>query len=104
MVRVASLKDMVNADYTKTDIAGLTPKQQLEKLNVATHELVNLQYSTYNRSLYPLLMQHGLQLISRHEELTKEQAEYVDKYPIEKIYVSSLQIASTYSSTRCFHA
>ena len=50
MVRVASLKDMVNAEYTKKDIAGLTPKQQLEKLNVATHELVNLQYSTYNRS------------------------------------------------------
>ena len=27
MVRVASLKDMVNAEYTKKDIAGLTPKQ-----------------------------------------------------------------------------
>ena len=86
MVRVASLKDMVNAEYTKKDIAGLTPKQQLEKLNVATHELVNLQYSTYNRSLYPLLIQHGLQLISRHEELTKAQAEYVDKYFEESVY------------------
>ena len=86
MVRVASLKDMVNAEYTKKDIAGLTPKQQLEKLNEATHELVNLQYSTYNRSLYPLLMQHGLQLITRHEDLTKEQAAYVDKYFEESVY------------------
>ena len=86
MVRVASLKDMVNAEYTKKDIAGLTPKQQLEKLNVATHELVNLQYSTYNRSLYPLLMQHGLQLITRHEELSKSQGEYVDKYFEESVY------------------
>ena len=86
MVRVASLKDMVNADYTKTDIAGLTPKQQLEKLNVATHDLVNLQYSTYNRSLYPLLMQNGLQLISKHEDLTKVQAEYVDQYFEECVY------------------
>ena len=86
MVRVASLKDMVNAEYTKKDIAGLTPKQQLEKLNAATHELVNLQYSTYNRSLHPLLIQHGLQLISRHEELTKEQAEYIDKYFEESVY------------------
>lgn len=86
MVRVASLKDMVNAEYTKKDIAGFTPKQQLEKLNVATHELVNLQYSTYNRSLYPLLMQHGLHLITRHEELTVEQAEYVDKYFEESVY------------------
>ena len=86
MVRVASLKDMVNAEYTKKDIAGFTPKQQLEKLNVATHELVNLQYSTYNRSLYPLLSQNGLHLISRHEELSKEQAEYVDKYFEESVY------------------
>ena len=86
MVRVASLKDMVNADYTKTDIAGLTPKQQLEKLNVATHDLVNLQYSTYNRSLFPLLLQNGLQLISKHEELTKEQGEYVDQYFKECVY------------------
>ena len=86
MVRVASLKDMVNAEYTKKDIAGFTPKQQLEKLNVATHELVNLQYSTYNRSLYPMLIQNGLQLISRHEELNKEQAEYVDKYFEESVY------------------
>ena len=86
MVRVASLKDMVNAEYTKKDIAGFTPKQQLEKLNVATHELVQLQYSTYNRSLYPLLMQNGLQLIAKHEELTKEQGEYVDKYFEESVY------------------
>ena len=86
MVRVASLKDMVNAEYTKKDIAGLTPKQQLEKLNAATHELVNLQYSTYNRSLYPMLMQQGLQLVTRHEELTKEQGEYVDHYFEESVY------------------
>ena len=32
MVRVASLKDMVNADYTKTDIAGLTPKTTVRKI------------------------------------------------------------------------
>ena len=43
MVRVASLKDMVHAGYTKPDIAGLKPSEQLKELNEATHELVNLQ-------------------------------------------------------------
>lgn len=86
MVRVASLKDMVNADYTKEDIAGLTPKQQLEKLNVATHELVGLQYSTFNRSLYPLLKQAGLQLVLKHEDLNEKQAAYVDQYFEETVY------------------
>ena len=30
MVRVASLRDMVHADYKKTDIAGMTATEQLE--------------------------------------------------------------------------
>ena len=53
MVRVASLKDMVHAEYTKPDIAGMTAEEQLEKIGEVTHELVALQYSTYNRSLLP---------------------------------------------------
>ena len=33
MVRVASLKDMVHARYTKPDIAGLGPTEQLTKIS-----------------------------------------------------------------------
>ena len=51
MVRVASLKDMVHAGYTKPDIAGMTAGEQLVKINEKTHELVGQQYSIYNRSL-----------------------------------------------------
>ena len=51
MVRVASLKDMVHAKYTKPDIAGLTPQEQLDRISERTHELVEMQYSTYNLSL-----------------------------------------------------
>ena len=86
MVRVASLKDMVNAGYKKKDIAGMTPTQQLERINKETHELVNLQYRTYNRSLYSLLSQQGLCIVARREELTKEQADYVDRYFEEAVY------------------
>ena len=64
MVRVASLKDMVHADYTKKDIAGLSAKEQLAKINVSTHEMIDKQYSTYNRSLLPQLANHGLIVIS----------------------------------------
>ena len=86
MVRVASLKDMVNAKYNKPDIAGMTPEVQLEKVNQATHELVQLQYSTYNRSLLPLLKQNGVHVVTEHEDLTKKQAEYVDRYFNENVY------------------
>ena len=36
MVRVASLKDMVNAEYTKKDIDGMTQKEQIEGVKIAT--------------------------------------------------------------------
>ncbi len=86
MVRVASLKDMVHAGYEKADIAGMTPKKQLAAINEETHGLVNLQYSTYNRSLLPLLKQNGVVVISHHEELNKKQAAFVDRYFEENVY------------------
>ena len=86
MVRVASLKDMVNAEYTKKDIAGMTPLEQLEAVNNATHELVNVQYSTYNRSLLPLLSQNGLKIIENHEDLTEADKQFVDRYLQDNVY------------------
>ncbi len=86
MVRVASLKDMVNAGYDKPDIAGMTPKEQLQKINKETHELVQQQYSTYNRSLLPLLRQSGLRVIEKHEDLTEKEAAYVDSFYEENVY------------------
>lgn len=86
MIRVASLKDMVHAGYKKTDIAGMTPLEQLKQINEAMHELVNLQYSTYNRSLLPMLKKNGIKVIKAHEELSKQQGEYVDEYFKENVY------------------
>ncbi len=86
MVRVASLKDMVNAGYEKKDIAGLTAGEQLQKLDSAIHELVSMQYSTYNRSLLPALEQNGLTIVKHHEDLTKEEGMYIDKYFMDNVY------------------
>lgn len=86
MVRVASLKDMVNAKYTKPDIAGMNPEEQLAAINKETHSLVALQYSTYNRSLIPLLKQHKILVVKEHEDLNDEQKQYVDRYFTENVY------------------
>lgn len=86
MVRVASLKDMVNAGYEKPDIAGMTPTEQLAALDVEIHKLVSMQYSTYNRSLLPLLEQNGLHVIKQHEQLTKAEAAYIDQYFEDNVY------------------
>ena len=86
MVRVASLKDMVHAGYKKTDIAGMTPSEQLERISERTHAMVDMQYSTYKRGLIPALKQEGLTVIGEHEELSEEEAAAVDTYFEEMVY------------------
>ena len=86
MVRVASLKDQVHAGYHKTDIAGMTAKEQLKEISLRTHELVHVQYNTLNRSLIPALEKAGLHLVGAHENLTEEQKAYVDRYFEDNVY------------------
>lgn len=86
MVRVASLIDLLHAEYSKKDIAGLTPREQLAKINDATHDFVDLQYSTLMRSLLPQLESEGITVITGHDELTDEQTEYIDRFFEEEVY------------------
>ncbi len=86
MIRVASLYDLVDADVTKKDIAGLTPKEQLDLIIPETKEMMNAQYSTLNRSLLPALESNGLKLVKSYEELSEKQAKYVDKYFEREVY------------------
>lgn len=86
MVRVASLKDMVNADYRKKDIAGMNATEQLAAINEATRELTKCQYSTFTNSLVPLLKQNKINLINEYEKLSAEQIEFVDNYFMDNVY------------------
>ena len=86
MIRVASLKDMVHAKYTKPDIAGMTPKEQLKELSKVTKALVQAQYNTYNRSLVPALKKIGLHVVEQHENLTEEQQKFVDNFFEDSVY------------------
>lgn len=86
MVRAASLKDMEHAGYTKKDIAGMDPTEQLCAIGKEVHALVEKQYNTYNRSLMPILRKEGIRIIGAYEELNEKQAAYVDKYFMEHVY------------------
>ena len=86
MVRVASLKDMVHAEYDKKDIAGMTPSKQLEEISKVTHEFMRDQYRTYNNSLIPALKKEGIAILSHHEDLSRRQAKFVDDYFKSEVY------------------
>lgn len=86
MIRVASLKDMVNAGYDKKDISGMKPQKQLDAILSRVHEFVNTQYSTYNRSLLPQLKSNGLTILDGFEDMTEEQRVFCDRYFMEEVY------------------
>ncbi len=85
MVRVASLIDMINADYKKLDIAGMTAKEQLSAVLLAVHDFVDKQYEIYNKELVQDLLANGVMICDRNE-ISGKDAEYVDRYFDEFVY------------------
>ena len=86
MIRVASLIDLIEADYKKKDIAGLSPKAQIDKIIPETKNMMQSQYVTLNRSLIPALESEGLKLLRHYEDLSEKQSKFVDKYFEKEIY------------------
>ncbi|EGG91627.1 polyphosphate kinase [Lachnospiraceae oral taxon 107 str. F0167] len=86
MVRIASLKDMVEADYKKKDISGMSADKQLNVLAKETHNFVKKQYEIYNRSLLPLLKKEKLHIVSHEDELTVSESDFINEYFYEVVY------------------
>lgn len=86
MVRVASLKDQVHSGYTRTDIAGMTPRQQLDAISESAHDLVRSQYQSFEEAVMPALRSRGLHICRLHEELTEEQTAWIDRYFDTAVY------------------
>ena len=53
MVRVAALKDAVTEGDVEPDPAGLTPGQQLERISVCAHAMVERLYDTVMSHILP---------------------------------------------------
>ena len=86
MVRIASLKDMVEADYKKKDISGMSADKQLNLLVKETHNFVKKQYEIYNKSLLPLLKKENLYIISHDDLLEAHEKKFISEYFDEFVY------------------
>lgn len=85
MVRIGSLKDQVHAGYKKPDISGMTPLMQLKAISDRVHEMLQVQYSTYNRSLLPKLKEAGIHIL-KAKDMNKPQRKYIERYFNETLY------------------
>ena len=86
MIRVASLKDMAHVKCEKKDIAGFTPKEQLELISKKMQDFVKEQYNELSKHLMPELKGVGLHIKLDYSELNEEQIAYADSYFKDEIY------------------
>ncbi|MGB2992408.1 MAG: RNA degradosome polyphosphate kinase [Paenisporosarcina sp.] len=86
MVRVAGLQDQVRVGFQKPENkAGLTPKQQLEKIAQKTHALVKRQSRVYQELVYEQLKQQDVQVLMMNE-LSKTQKIFTQHFFEEHVF------------------
>ncbi|MFM7573060.1 MAG: polyphosphate kinase 1, partial [Snowella sp.] len=85
MVRVAALKQQVNAEVTKLTLDRRTPSEQLEAINENLRPLVKQQTDLFENVLKQELEIEGIYL-TNYVDLTQEQRSYLHTYFEEHIF------------------
>ncbi|PAD36309.1 RNA degradosome polyphosphate kinase [Terribacillus saccharophilus] len=86
MVRVAGLKDQVKAGFNRPENkAGMTPKQQLQKIGAKAHRLVEMQNSLFQDAIIPELKEEKVELLNM-EQLSSAQLLRLETYFEEEIF------------------
>ena len=85
MVRVASLKAQVEAGITKKSIDGLTPKEQLSKINKEVKFLTTLQEDYVNNEIKNELNKEGINL-KKYQDLSENQKNWCDNFFTSSIF------------------
>jgi len=85
MVRVASLKAQVDAGITKKSVDGLTPKEQLTKINKKVKTLTTLQENFINNELNNELQEKGI-FLKKYKDLSENQRNWCNNYFTSSIF------------------
>ncbi|MCU0567827.1 MAG: polyphosphate kinase 1 [Oculatellaceae cyanobacterium Prado106] len=79
MVRVASLKQQVEADVVTLSADGLTPQQQLEAISQHLHPMVTQLQELFENDLRPQLAAAGVYILT-YKDLNADQKAYLQDY------------------------
>jgi len=89
MVRVAGLRQQLDAGDKGTDASGLSVPEQLERIRKKVIELTNTMYSLLNDEILSALRKNGIVLLNRNEY------EQADKAELSKIFRKMIYPALT---------
>jgi polyphosphate kinase len=85
MVRVAALKEQVEANVSTLTPDGLTPQEQLNAIGQTLSPMVVEQHRHFEQVLRPALVEHGVHILN-YIDLSQEQRLYLQDYYEQRIF------------------
>ncbi len=85
MIRVSGLKEQIRAKVFETSIDGLTPIEQLRKIENTLKPMLTQIYDYWNNSILQELRKNKIYICNLNE-LTKEEKEGLNNYFLKEIY------------------
>lgn len=84
-IRVGGLKEQLQAGVEERNADGLSPQEQLRRISLRTHELVQTQYDCFRSTVMPGLESIGIH-IRKVRDLKDTQREFVENYFLDVVF------------------
>jgi polyphosphate kinase len=85
MIRVSGLKEELEENVTELSPDGMTPGEQLKEIRNRVVTLIAQQSRCLREQILPELASKGIHIVS-HDTLTKDEAETLGQYFMEKVF------------------
>ena len=85
MVRVAVIKQQIEAEVNKRTPDGRTPSEHLRDISKRLRPMVKQAHQFFQNDLRPQLLDHGIYLLD-YADLNTEQRAYLDRYFKEQVF------------------
>ncbi len=85
MVRLAAMKQQVEAQVSRLSLDGKTPEQQLAMAYQRLHPLVTEQHQHFEREIRPRLTEYGVYILD-YIDLNQEQRGYLKQFFEERVF------------------
>lgn len=85
MVRVAALKEQIEAQVSSLSPDGRTPQEQIDAIGEALQPMVVEQHRNFEQVLRPALVEHGVYILN-YIDLNQEQRLYLQDYYEKRIF------------------
>ena len=86
MIRVAGIKEQLRAKVIDTSIDGLTPIEQLRKIESTIQPMLKQLSDFWREKIIPLLKENKIYIYNNIGEITKEERDALNQYFLKEIY------------------